>query len=114
VHHMTVHTLVRLVVVTGALDLSTAPLLKAELLALLEAGVRRLVIELPKSSEIDSSGLAVLVGIRKRLDRLGGALVVVIDDAHIAYRFAAVGLDRFLTIAHSREEALAALSVVQR
>src|SRR5438270_10876725 len=99
---MMVHTLVRLVVVTGVLDLSTAPVLKAQLLALLNSGVRRLVVELTRSGEIDSSGLAVLVGVRKRLDRVGGSIVIVIDDEHVANRFAAVGLDRLLTIATSR------------
>jgi anti-sigma B factor antagonist len=111
VHHIAVHTLVRLVVVTGVLDLTTAPVLKAQLLSLLNGGVRRLVVELTRSSEIDSSGLAVLVGVRKRLDRLGGSLVIVIDNEHVAHRFAAVGLDRFLTVAGSREEALAALGM---
>ena len=110
-HHEVVHALCRLVVVPGVLDVSTAPLLKAELLALLDAGVRRLVVELALSSQIDSSGLAVLVAVQRRLHRVGGSLVVVIDNGHIADKFEAVGLHRILTITRSRDEAFSALGL---
>jgi anti-sigma B factor antagonist len=97
----------RLVVVGRLLDITTAPDLKAELLATLDAGVSRLVVEIERGCQIDSTGLAVLVAVQKRMLRAGGRFVVVIRDAHIAYKLQTLGLDRVLTIAGSRREAFA-------
>lgn len=95
----------RLVVVGPLLDITTAPALKAELLATLDAGVSRLIVEIESQCQIDSSGLAVLVAVQKRMQRLGGRLVVVIGDGHLAYKLETLGLDRVLTITGSRREA---------
>jgi anti-sigma B factor antagonist len=97
------------VIIRGVLDISTAAALKADLLDVLNGGGSRLVVELELTGQIDSSGLAVLVGVHRRLERAGGALVLLIDDPHLAHKFKAVGLDRMLTIVGSRDEALAEL-----
>ena len=99
-------------VIGGALDLGTAPALKRELLDLLDGGAQRLLVELKLTGQIDSSGLAVLVAVHKRARRAGAALVVVIEDARLAYKFSVIGLDRVLTIVGSRSQALLELGLL--
>ena len=50
----------------GELDLANSPLLRDELLALIENGIESITIDLGALSFIDSSGIAVLVVVRKR------------------------------------------------
>jgi anti-sigma B factor antagonist len=100
----------RRLVVRGALDLSTAPAVKAELLQLLGAGPVRILVEL--TGLVDSSGLAVLMGANRRVRRLGGSLVVLVGDPHVTEKFSALGLDCVLTIVSTEREALVALGGV--
>lgn len=53
--------------VEGELDLSTAPRLKSLLSDCLDAGANQIVVDLSLVSFIDSTALAVLVGVNKRL-----------------------------------------------
>jgi anti-sigma B factor antagonist len=50
----------------GELDLANSPLLRDELLALIENGIDTITLDLGSLSFIDSSGIAVLVVVRKR------------------------------------------------
>jgi anti-anti-sigma factor len=47
--------------VSGALDLATVPILEAELAALHEAGVRRLILDLSELAFMDSTGLRCIL-----------------------------------------------------
>jgi anti-sigma B factor antagonist len=62
--------------VTGDIDLSTAPGLRA---ALNRPGADHVVVDLRGVTFLDSTGLGVLVGALKRLRRQGGSLKVVIN-----------------------------------
>jgi anti-anti-sigma factor len=57
---------------SGELDITCAPALREQLLALLHSGTARLVIDLSRVSYADASGLAVLVGTGRRAGLLGG------------------------------------------
>jgi anti-sigma B factor antagonist len=57
-----------LVAVEGDLDLASAPQLKRTLLELLEQGYAQYVIDLSGLTHMDSMGLGVLVGFRKRIE----------------------------------------------
>ena len=56
------------VAVAGDLDLASAPELKWTLVELLNKGYRQYVIELSELTHMDSMGLGVLVGFRKRVE----------------------------------------------
>lgn len=62
----------------GEIDLASSPDLRRELQALLDDGVRRIVLDLGDVTFIDSSGLGVLVGVLKRTNEAGneGALEI--------------------------------------
>ena len=60
----------------GELDLASAPQLRQEGMRLVSGGVRQVVLDLGGVDFVDSMGLSVLVGLRKRLTAVGGALRV--------------------------------------
>jgi anti-sigma B factor antagonist len=62
--------------VGGELDLNTAPDLYQALTALVDEGCVHLVVDLSEVDFCDSSGLAVLIRIRNRLDGLAGELML--------------------------------------
>lgn len=59
------------ILAAGEIDLASSPDLRSALQALLDDGVRRLVLDLSGVTFIDSSGLGVLVGVLKRVEELG-------------------------------------------
>jgi anti-sigma B factor antagonist len=62
------------VVVTGEVDLYTAPRLRERLEEVIDAGNLALTVELSQMDFIDSTGLGVLVGAHKRLRESGGEI----------------------------------------
>ena len=101
-----------LVSVSGESDLYTAPQLKGEVLRLIGAGSNRLVVDLTRTSFVDSATLGVLLGGLKRLRPKGGEIVLVIADPNIRKIFEITLLDRVFTIFDSRDAALEHLATV--
>ena len=95
------------VAVTGEIDLFTAPDFKQHVSAPIDEGVAHVVVDLTKTTFIDSSSLGVLIGAHRRLKLRGGSLVVVCDNEAIAKTFKITGLDGVFTIAPTVEAALA-------
>jgi anti-sigma B factor antagonist len=62
--------------VAGELDFHTAPALRKEILALLNDGVNRLVLDVGQLDFIDSSGLSVIIAGFKRYKESGGELIL--------------------------------------
>ena len=93
--------------VTGEIDLFTAPEFKQRMSAPIDAGRSNLVVDLSRTTFIDSSSLGVLIGAHRRLKLRGGSLVVVCDDEAIAKTFKITGLDGVFTLAPTIEDALA-------
>lgn len=100
----------RLIVVTGELDLFAAPELKEAISDALAEDVRDLIVDLTGTQFIDSSGLAALMLAMRRAQSLGGRLVVIDAGGSVARTFSVAGVDQILTIVPSREVALAALA----
>jgi anti-sigma B factor antagonist len=75
----------------GQIDLYSAPTFKSALVGAIEDGANELVVDLSDVDFMDSTGLGVLVGIRKRLSALGGALAIV-SPAQIRRIFEIAGL----------------------
>ena len=94
----------------GEIDLYTAPEFKERMVALIEDGKKRIVVDLSAATFIDSTTLGVLVGGVKRLRPTGGTLALVCTDQNITKIFEITGLDRVFPIHPSRDEALAAVA----
>lgn len=62
--------------VVGELDFHTAPDLRREILAALNEGACKLVLDLGEMEFIDSSGLSVIIAAFKRCQERGGELIL--------------------------------------
>jgi len=100
----------RVIVVSGELDLFAAPELKEAISQALADDARDLIVDLTQTEFIDSSGLGALMLAMKRAQSLGGRLVVVDAGGSVARTFRVAGVDQILTIVPSRAAALAALA----
>jgi len=94
----------------GEVDLYTAPEFKERMVELIDAGKKRIVVDLSEATFIDSTTLGVLVGGVKRLRPTGGSMALVCTDQNITKIFEITGLDRVFPIHATREEALGSLS----
>jgi anti-sigma B factor antagonist len=72
----------------------------------IDEGRSNLIVDLSRTTFIDSSSLGVLIGAHRRLKLRGGTLVVVCQDEAIAKTFKITGLDGVFTLAPSVEAAL--------
>jgi anti-sigma B factor antagonist len=96
------------IAVSGEADLYTAPELKAELVQVIEAGARFVVVDLSRATFIDSTTLGVLISGVKRLRPGGGRIDLVIDDRSIRKVFEITGLDTVFRIHPDLQAALSA------
>lgn len=99
------------IALSGEVDLYTAPEFKQQLIDAVAGGVKHVVVDLTDTTFIDSTTLGVLVGGVRRLREKDGDLSLVCSDRNINKIFEITGLDKVFTIASSRDEALARLSV---
>ena len=65
--------------IAGEIDVATAPLVRDELAAALDAGARKLTLDLGAVGFVDSSGLGVLVGALRRLQEESDGRMVISD-----------------------------------
>ena len=90
----------------GELDLYTCPELKQGLLGVISGGARYVVVDLSRTTFVDSTALGVLLRGVERLQIAGGRLVVVCPDENILRVFEVTGLHRVFEIHGSRADAL--------
>jgi anti-sigma B factor antagonist len=95
-----------LIAVEGELDLSTAPRLKWMLLDALQAGHSRVVVDLSRTTFMDSTALGVLVAVKRGLGS-DERLLVVCPRSDVLQIFEFAGMDGAFAIFPVLEEALA-------
>lgn len=103
---------VQVVTIDDHLDTNGAPALEDCLMRLVEAGARHLVLDCAALQYVNSAGLKVLLLTAKRLEPLGGELVVCALAPNVRAVFEMIGFDRILKIAATREEAVQAFAPV--
>jgi anti-sigma B factor antagonist len=86
------------VTVGGEIDLYTAPQLRNELVESLEAGTRRLVIDMSRAEFCDSTGISVLLSAMKRSRDRGGDLELVAPKPAVMKVLQVTGLDEVFVI----------------
>ena len=69
-------------VVRGEVDMATAPQLRSALFALVDGGATRIAIDCRGLDFLDSSGIGVLIAVRKRLGD-DGTLTLSSPPAHV-------------------------------
>jgi anti-sigma B factor antagonist len=111
VHTEEVDSSASIVVVSGDVDLGTAPDFEDELARAVEQhSGTGLVIDLAGVTFIDSTGLNSLVRAFERQRLLGSLLALVTDDPRVAMMLEVTRLDRVLRRYPTRDEALAAVA----
>jgi anti-sigma B factor antagonist len=88
------------ITVEGELDLYSAPKLKAQLLGLAD-DVKHVLVDLSRTTFVDSAGLGVLVACARRLRSRGGTILLAVDDLNILKVLEITGLARFFEIRRS-------------
>ena len=95
-----------LIVASGELDVQSVPELKERLAEAVDAGTKRVVVDLAEVSFIDSLSLSALVGARRRLGADGRLAVVAVHE-YVRLILQATGLEQVLDVFDTRDEAVA-------
>lgn len=96
--------------VSGEIDVYTAPRLREKIIALVDSGRHRLVVDMERVEFLDSTGLGVLVGGLKRVRAHDGGIDLVCTQGRILRIFRITGLIKVFDIYETVEEAVAANS----
>ena len=96
------------VVVSGEIDVYTAPKLREQIVSLVDEGQYHLIIDMSGVEFLDSTGLGVLVGGLKRVRAHDGSLALVCDEERILKIFRITGLTKVFPIHATVDEAVAA------
>ena len=102
------HEDLTVVALAGELDVLDADCLRHRLALLVQNGHDHLVVDLTGVTFMDSTGLGVLVGARKRITDRGGRIVLVIDQDRLLKVLRVSALNQLFTVHRTLEEALAA------
>lgn len=103
-----------IITINGHLDTYSAPDVRAALIALINEGRYRQVVDLTAVTFLDSTGLAVIVGAAKRAVAHGGRLALVVDlDGRVGKVLRITGVHKAIPHAPTVEEALALLAQPQ-
>jgi anti-sigma B factor antagonist len=96
-----------LVELFGSLDMASAPRVRLEVHALLHSGRRKLLLDLRGIDFLDSTGLGLIVALRKRARTLDGELEIVVDSPRLRRIFEITDLDKAFVLYATPEALLA-------
>lgn len=105
------HGDVRIVVIDNHLDTAAAPDFEQKLTQLVDEGARRLIVDCGALEYVNSAGLKVFLLAAKRLDTLGGKLVLSALGPSVLTIFQTIGFDKIMKIVPTRDEALRAFGI---
>ena len=94
----------------GRVYADVSPQLRDELSRAVEGGARELLVDCTHLEQIDSAGLNEFVQLLKRVRPLGGKIVFFGLSASIQRVFDITKLNRVMTVARTRDDALAGLA----
>jgi anti-sigma B factor antagonist len=95
--------------IDGELDIATAPQLQEAIGVSLDGGVRHLIIDLTRTTFVDSTALGVIVGGVKRARSMEGSLDIVTSGGQVRRTFEITGLLHVVDEYETVEEALSGL-----
>jgi anti-sigma B factor antagonist len=93
--------------VGGEIDVATAPRLREQLIKLVNDERFRIIVDLEDVDFIDSTGLGVLIGARKRVRTHDGDVKLICTEPRIVKVFEITGLDQVFQIHTSLSDAVA-------
>ena len=93
----------------GRLDAVSSKMFEEKILALVDGGERRIVIDLSRLDYVSSAGLRVFLVASKRLTPVGGKVVLCSVQEPVKQVFDIVGFYSIFSILNSKDEALNSL-----
>ena len=90
----------------GEVDVANAGQVRDSALMLVDGGVKKLVIDLASTDFMDSTGLGMLVGLKKRTKELGGDVVIAAPQPQVKRLFEITGLTQVFRIYDDEAAAL--------
>ncbi|MFF5339669.1 STAS domain-containing protein [Streptomyces althioticus] len=105
------HTAV--IVVSGDVDLHTAPLLRVEALTAMTRGARHLVLDMAEVDFVDSTGLSTLIVLLHATQEAGGSLRVARVPERLVRMVTMTGIAELLPLHDTVADALAALDAAE-
>lgn len=102
---------VRVLHVAGDVDFDAAPQFKRQITSRIDAGERRIVVDLSQVTFIDSTAIGVLIAAIRRLEAAGGSLSLACANDEVRGIFEAVGLENVVPLHQRTEDACAALAI---
>lgn len=93
----------------GRLDAVSSKMFEEKVLALVDGGERRIVIDLSRLDYVSSAGLRVFLVASKRLTPAGGKVVLCSVQEPVKQVFDIVGFYSIFSILNSKDEALNSL-----
>lgn len=91
-------------VVSGELDLSTVPCLRAEVDALLKQSARHLIVDLSSLTFVDSSGLSLFISLNDRAAREDWTLSLTKPPDSAFSVFSITGTDKHLPFVNNQSQ----------
>jgi len=98
---------VKIITLSGRLDVNTSPGVQKQLQALMDKGEKRLVFDLSGLTYISSVGLGLLIIVAKKMQTIDGKLALATLNDHIHEIFKIAGFTRVFSIYPTRDEAVA-------
>ena len=102
-------TSIKRIVVSGEIDLASAPALRGPLGEAVKEPGAGVIVDMSGCLFIDSTGLSLLLNAMRRLVRTGGAIAVLCPNPTPARLFQITKTDATLNLVDSEEDALAAI-----
>lgn len=99
------------IVVGGELDTRAAPALREALERASDAGVTHVIVDLTDTTFIDSTAIGALLWASKQVGEAAGELQVVCTNRNVLGIFEIAGLDHFIRVSQTHEEALQAAAM---
>ena len=100
---------VTIVTIDDHLDTATAPHFEERLLGLVDAGALKILIDGAALAYVNSAGLKVFLLAAKKLEPLGGRMVISSLQPSVFMIFEMIGFTRIMKIVPTRDEALRVL-----
>jgi len=92
--------------VAGEIDVYTAPQLRTCFIDAIDSGARDVVADMTDVTFLDSTGLGILVGARRRAVDAGGDLRLIITHSAVLKIFRITGLDKVFSIEVALDKAV--------
>jgi anti-anti-sigma factor len=96
------------IVVSGELDLASAPALEEQLALVEQSGATLMIVDLRALQFIDSTGLGILIKAHRQAESLGHRFAVVRGSSQVQRLLGLTGLEERLTVVDSPEQLLSA------